>query len=96
MGTDGQTNKQTNKWTDGQIFTQYSGLALTPSGEFGFLVCQYIIKDVQDLPQELRTHVTMFYKELITLMEGASESWRLITKEKYMMILIAMIHLHTE
>jgi hypothetical protein len=38
-----------------------------------FLVRQYIIEGVQDLPQELRTHVTMFYEELITLM-GASES----------------------
>jgi hypothetical protein len=47
-----------------------------------FLVCQYNIKGVQDLPQELRTHVTMFYEELIILMEGASESWQLITKEK--------------
>ena len=37
----------------------------------------------------------MFYKELLTLMEGASESWRLITKEKYTMILTAMICLHT-
>jgi hypothetical protein len=37
----------------------------------------------------------MFYKELITLMEGASKSWRLITKEKYMTILTAMTHLHT-
>jgi hypothetical protein len=33
-----------------------------------FLVCQYIIEGVQDLPLELRSHVTMFYKELITLM----------------------------
>jgi hypothetical protein len=36
----------------------------------------------------------MFYKELITLMEGASESWHLITKEKYTTILTAMIRLH--
>jgi hypothetical protein len=56
-----------------------------------FLVCQV----VQDLPQELRTHVTMFYEELITLMEGASESWQLITKEKYTKILTVMIRLHT-
>jgi hypothetical protein len=48
-----------------------------------FLVRQYIIEGVQDLPQELHSHVPMFYEELITLMEGASESWRLITKEKY-------------
>jgi hypothetical protein len=55
-----------------------------------FLVCQYIIKGVQALPQELRSHVTMFYKELIALMEGALESWQLTTKEKYTMILTAM------
>jgi hypothetical protein len=36
----------------------------------------------------------MFYKELITLKEGAFESWQLITKEKYTTILTAMIHLH--
>jgi hypothetical protein len=59
-----------------------------------FLVCQYIFEGVQDLPQELRSHVTMFYEELITLMEGTSESWQLIIKEKYMTILTAMIHLH--
>ena len=46
-----------------------------------FLVCQYIIEGVQDLPQELRSHVTMFYEELITLIEGASESWQLTTKK---------------
>ncbi len=50
---------------------------------------------MQVLPQELCTHVTMFYKELIALMKGASESWRLITKEKYTMTLTAMIRLHT-
>jgi hypothetical protein len=43
------------------------------------------------LPQELRSHVNVFYKELITLMEGALESWQLITKEKYTTILTAMI-----
>jgi hypothetical protein len=47
-----------------------------------FLVRQYVIKGVQDFPQELHSHVTMFYKELITLMEGALESWQLISKEK--------------
>jgi hypothetical protein len=46
------------------------------------------------LPQELHSHVTMFYEDVITLMEGASESWRLITKEKYTRILTAMIRLH--
>jgi hypothetical protein len=49
---------------------------------------------VHDLPQELQSHVTMFYKELITLMEGASASWQLITKEEYTTILTAMIRLH--
>jgi hypothetical protein len=43
------------------------------------------------LPQELRSHVNVFYKELITLMEGALESWGLITEEKYTTILTAMI-----
>jgi hypothetical protein len=36
----------------------------------------------------------VFYKELIALMEGVSESWRLITKEKYMTILTALIRIH--
>jgi hypothetical protein len=58
-----------------------------------FLVEQYVIKGVQDSPQELHFHVNAFYKELITLMEGALESWRLITKEKYTMILTAMIYI---
>jgi hypothetical protein len=40
-----------------------------------FLVQQYIIKGVQNLPQELRSHVNVFYKKLIALMEGALESW---------------------
>ncbi len=35
------------------------------------LVWQYVIKGVQDLPQELHSHVNVFYKELIALMEGA-------------------------
>jgi hypothetical protein len=60
-----------------------------------FPVCLYVIEGVHNLPQELRTHVTMFYEELITLMEGASESWRLITKEKTTTILTVMISLHT-
>ncbi len=32
-----------------------------------FLVWQYDIEGVQDLPQELRSHVNVFYEELITL-----------------------------
>jgi hypothetical protein len=56
-----------------------------------YFVQQYVIQGVQDLPQELRSHVTMFYKELITLMEGESKSWQLIKKEKYARILTAMI-----
>ncbi len=59
-----------------------------------FLIRQYVIKGVQDLPQERHSHVNVFYKELITLMEGALESWRLITKEKYTTILTAMILIH--
>jgi hypothetical protein len=58
-----------------------------------FLVRQYIIEGVQDLPQKLRSHVTMFYKELITLMEGALESLQLITKEKHTTILTSMIRI---
>ncbi len=58
-----------------------------------FLVGQYIIKGVQDLLQELCSHINVFYEELITLMEGALESWQLITKEKNTMILTAMIHI---
>jgi hypothetical protein len=40
----------------------------TNNNAIPFLVCQYIIEGVQDLPQELCSHVTMFYEELITLM----------------------------
>jgi hypothetical protein len=40
-----------------------------------FLIRQYVIEGVQDLPHELHSHVIVFYKELITLMEGALESW---------------------
>jgi hypothetical protein len=36
----------------------------------------------------------MFYEELIALMEGVSESWQLITKEKNTTILTAIICLH--
>jgi hypothetical protein len=59
-----------------------------------FLLRQYFIKGVHDFPQELRSHVIVFYEELITLMEGALESWRLITKEKYTTILTALIRIH--
>ncbi len=49
---------------------------------------------MHDLPsQELRSHFIVFYEELITLMEGASQSWRLITKEKYTQILTALIRI---
>ncbi len=40
-----------------------------------FLDQQYFIEGVHDLLKELRSHVIVYYKELITLMEGASESW---------------------
>jgi hypothetical protein len=36
----------------------------------------------------------VFYEELIILMEGALESWRLITKEKYTTILTVLICIH--
>jgi hypothetical protein len=59
-----------------------------------FLVRQSFIKDVHDLPQELRSHVIVFYEELITLTEGALESWRLIIKEKITTILTVLIPIH--
>jgi hypothetical protein len=58
-----------------------------------FLIRQYIIEGVQDLPQELRSHVPMFYEDLITLMKGALESWQLISKKKYTTILTARIRI---
>jgi hypothetical protein len=61
-----------------------------------FLVRQYFIVRVHNLPKELCTHVIVYYKDLITLTEGASESWRLITKEKYTTILTALIRIHDE
>ncbi len=59
-----------------------------------FLVRQSFIKGVHNLPNELRSYVIVYYKELITLMEGASESWGLITTEKYTTILTALIRIH--
>jgi hypothetical protein len=35
----------------------------------------------------------VFYEELVALMEGVSESWWLITKEKYTTILTAFIRI---
>ncbi len=49
---------------------------------------------MHNLLQELCSHVIVYYEELITLMEGASESWRLITKEKYTTILTVLIRIH--
>ncbi len=68
--------------------------AIANANAVPFLVRQYFIEGVHDFPQELRSHVIVYYKELITLMEGASESWRLITKEKYTTILTALIRIH--
>jgi hypothetical protein len=68
--------------------------AITNNNAVQFLVQQYFIEGVHNLPQELRSHVIVFYEERITLMEGASESWRLITKEKYTTILTALICIH--
>jgi hypothetical protein len=58
-----------------------------------FLVQQYFIKGVQDMPQELCSHVNVFYEELITRIEGALESWQQITKEKYTTILTVLIRI---
>jgi hypothetical protein len=68
--------------------------AVANNNAIPFLVRQYFIKGVHNLLQELRSHVIVFYEELITLMEGALESWQLITKEKYMTILTALIRIH--
>jgi hypothetical protein len=57
-----------------------------------FLVQQYFIEGVHNFPKELRSH-NLYYEELITLMEGAAESWRLMTKEKYTTILTALIRI---
>ncbi len=67
--------------------------ARTNNNAVPFLVRQYFIEGVHDLPKELRSHIIVYYKELITLMEGASESRRLITKEKYTTILTALIRI---
>jgi hypothetical protein len=60
--------------------------AITNDNAVQFLVQQYFIKGVHNLPKELRSHVIVYYKELITLIEGASEScwgsrhpWRMIS-----------------
>jgi hypothetical protein len=44
----GHMDKQTNKRTDGQIFTQYSGISLTPSGEFEFAEISHYNKGGDD------------------------------------------------
>ncbi len=49
---------------------------------------------MHNLLQELCSHVIVFYEELITFMEGASESWQLITKEKYITILTVLIRIY--
>jgi hypothetical protein len=68
--------------------------AVANNNAIPFLVRQYVIEGVHNLQQELRSHVIVFYEELITLMEGALESWQLITKEKYTTILTALIRIH--
>jgi hypothetical protein len=50
---------------------------------------------VHDLLQELRLHVIVFFEEIITLMEGALESWQLMTKEKYTTSKVAAVNLPT-
>jgi hypothetical protein len=49
--------------------------AVTNNNAVPFLVRHYVIEGVHDLPQELCSHVIVFYEEIITLMEGALESW---------------------
>ncbi len=56
--------------------------AIANNNAIPFLVRQYFIVGVHNFPKELRSHVIVYHEELITLMEGASESWWLITKEK--------------
>jgi hypothetical protein len=70
--------------------------ATTNNNAIPFLVRQYFIKDVHNLPQELHSHVIVFYEELITLMKGASESWQLIRKEKFTSMLTVLIRIHDE
>jgi hypothetical protein len=65
--------------------------ACTNKNAISFLVRQYFIEGVHDLPKELCSHVIVNYKELIILMEGASESWQLITNKKYTTILTVLI-----
>ncbi len=67
--------------------------AVANNNAIPFLVRQYFIEGVHNLLQELCSHVIVYYKELITLMEGASESWQLITKEKCTTILTALIRI---
>jgi hypothetical protein len=67
--------------------------ACTNNNAVPFLVRQYFIKGVHDFPKKLCSHIIVYYEELITLMKGASESWRLITKEKYTTILTALIRI---
>jgi hypothetical protein len=61
--------------------------ACTNNNAVPFLIRQYFIKGVHNFPKELRSHKIVYYEELITLMEGVSEPWRLMTKEKYTAIL---------
>jgi hypothetical protein len=50
--------------------------AITNNNAIPFLIQQYFIEGVSNFPQELCSNIIVFYKELITLMERASESWQ--------------------
>jgi hypothetical protein len=49
--------------------------AIANNNAIPFLIQQYFIEGLHNLPKELCSHVIVYYEELITLMEGASESW---------------------
>jgi hypothetical protein len=49
--------------------------AIANDNAIPILVQQYFTEGVHNLPQELHSHVIVFYEELITLKEGALESW---------------------
>jgi hypothetical protein len=67
--------------------------AVANNNSIPFLVRQDFIEGVHNLPKELCSHFIVYYKELIILMKGASESWQLITKDKYTTILTALIRI---
>jgi hypothetical protein len=67
--------------------------ACTNNNAVPFLVQKYFIEGMHNLSKELCSHVIVYYEELVTLMEGSSESWQPITKEKYTTILTVLIRI---